>query len=166
MTTAEGHPLLRVPNPSDIEQIARVHIQGWREAYGSLLPPQFYDGDALRRRIAMWTRILAEIEHHPRLRVSEVTGEIVGFALAGPPDGDDPARDLELSMIYISAEHYGTGIGQALLDAVLDHSPAQLWVAAENPRAQAFYHRNGFRLDGRSHILDEIAGMSEVRMVR
>lgn len=41
MTTAEGHPLLRVPNPSDIEQIARVHIQGWREAYGSLLPPQF-----------------------------------------------------------------------------------------------------------------------------
>ena len=46
------------------------------------------------------------------------------------------------------AEHYGSGAGQALLDAAIGRSAASLWILQDNPRARAFYERNGFRSDG------------------
>ncbi|MDO5661124.1 MAG: hypothetical protein Q4G40_00370, partial [Brachybacterium sp.] len=39
--------------------LARVHVQAWREAYGEILPPAFYDDAALESRTAMWQRFTA-----------------------------------------------------------------------------------------------------------
>lgn len=44
--------------------------------------------------------------------------------------------------------------------------PAQLWVARDNPRAYAFYRRNGFRPDGAEQVMPEAEGFVEVRLVR
>ncbi len=41
-----------------------------------------------------------------------------------------------------------------------------LWVASENPRAIAFYRRNGFPLDGAQKIEKQWENMESVRMVR
>ena len=69
-------------------------------------------------------------------------------------------------MLYVLADHHGTGIGQLLLDAVVAPGvPAQLWVAEHNPRARRFYERNGFLPDGASFI-DERLNLAEVRQVR
>ena len=57
-------------------------------------------------------------------------------------------------------------VGQDLLDAVIDPSvTTALWVADPNPRAQAFYSKNGFNADGTIKT-DEYDGVREVRMVR
>ncbi|HSN35012.1 MAG TPA: GNAT family N-acetyltransferase [Arthrobacter sp.] len=85
------------------------------------------------------------------IRVAECSGQIIGFAFFGPsftPEGQETPRDHQLFSLYIAAEHYGTGAGQALLDATAGHAPAMLWVATDNPRAMAFYRRNGFEFDG------------------
>ena len=43
---------------------------------------------------------------------------------------------------------------------------AMLWVAKENPRAMAFYLRNGFRFDGAEQIDPHAPLINDARMVR
>ena len=78
----------------------------------------------------------------------------------------DGPRDLELWGIYLLAEYHGSGIGQALLDAAVGDRPASLWVAEDNPRARAFYSRNGFEPDGGRRVEEEWEHMVVVRLVR
>jgi ribosomal protein S18 acetylase RimI-like enzyme len=68
--------------------------------------------------------------------------------------------------IYVAAAHHGTGVGQSLLDATAGDGPAMLWVAKDNPRAVAFYRRNGFEFDGAEQADPGAAGMTGARMVR
>jgi acetyltransferase (GNAT) family protein len=64
----------------------------------------------------------------------------------------------------VHAADHGTGVGAALLEAVVDpEEPAALWVADPNPRAQAFYRKHGFVADGAAQVE---GGMREIRMVR
>ncbi|GAA3074505.1 hypothetical protein [Actinocorallia glomerata] len=49
---------------------------------------------------------------------------------------------------------------------IIVRPPAQLWVAAENPRARRFYERQGFRADGAEVVDDDAEGLREIRMVR
>lgn len=57
-------------------------------------------------------------------------------------------------------------MGQALLDETLGDGPAMLWVAKENPRATAFYLRNGFRFDGVEQIDPHGPSITDARMLR
>ena len=67
-------------------------------------------------------------------------------------------------MLYVYAADHGTGVGGALLEAVIDPAEsAALWVADPNPRAQAFYRKHGFVADGTAQVGD---GVREIRMVR
>ncbi len=73
---------------------------------------------------------------------------IVGWATTSPGRDDDAPHPLELEGIYVLASHYGSGTGQSLLHASIAQRHVYLWMAADNPRAGAFYRRNGFRHDG------------------
>jgi ribosomal protein S18 acetylase RimI-like enzyme len=42
---------------------------------------------------------------------------------------------------------------------------AAVWVLAENTRAQSFYRRHGFTIEGASAV-DEVTGGRKIRMVR
>ena len=75
-------------------------------------------------------------------------------------------RDRQLYNIYVSHAAHGIGVGQALLDGVLGEEPAMLWVAKENPRAIAFYRRNGFELDGAEELDPATPLLTHARMVR
>lgn len=92
-----------------------------------------------------------------------------GFALAGPSlvTGDEaPPRDHQLYAIYLTASHYGTGAGQALLEATTGPRPTMLWVAKQNPRAIAFYLRNGFVFDGVEQNDPGAPAITDARMIR
>lgn len=71
-----------------------------------------------------------------------------------------------LRLLYLLAAHHGSGLGQGLLDTVTGDRPCFLWVAEDNPPARAFHTRNGFHLDGASHVETEWEGLREVRLVR
>ncbi|MHA7200304.1 GNAT family N-acetyltransferase [Arthrobacter alkaliphilus] len=70
-------------------------------------------------------------------------------------------------VLYTLRRVHGLGVGQALVDAVIGNSAAFLWVLEDNPRAQAFYRKNGFRPDGTRELLPpEWHELPEIRMVR
>ena len=137
----------------DAAGIARVHIQAWRETYAHLLPAETLAGLQQGPRDATWREIIAAGTSNVWLACE---GEdILGWASAGDGRDDDGPRTTELFGIYVLAGSHGSGAGQLLLDAAVGDGGAYLWIADENPRALAFYRRNGFVQDGaaRSHVL-------------
>jgi len=157
---------VREPNLDDADGAAEVHNRGWRETYGRLLPEEFYDGRALERRKKFWHELIGREDPTQRLRVGESEGAIVGVGLAGNSLGERPVRERELYLLYVASTFHGTGVGQALLDAVVGQERAQLWVARDNGRAQAFYRRNGFVPDGSQKVDNELNDLVELRFVR
>ena len=161
---------VRAPGLDDVDAMARVHVDGWRETYAGQLPDSAFDDDAVERRRQMWTSILTSpLRPTRRVAVATSNGHIVGIALADEPrDAADRAAGVaqELYVLYLLRAHHGSGLGQRMLDAVLDDRSAMLWVAKDNPRAQAFYRRNGFALDGTEMTADDVPSFIECRMVR
>ncbi|MGB8380494.1 MAG: GNAT family N-acetyltransferase [Dermatophilaceae bacterium] len=158
--------VLRRPAVADAPGIASVQVDGWRETYGHLLPSRFYDDAELAARTTRWRELLNQDPPPPRLQVADEEGTLVGVAVAGPAQGDDPARELQLYAIYVRLSHHGTGLGARLLEAVLGDEPAQLWVAKDNPRAHAFYRKHGFQPDGHEVADPDLDDLLEVRLVR
>lgn len=160
---------LRQPALPDAPQIAELHVATWREAYSHLLPEDFFTEEHARSRHQMWNHILGNPREEWRIRIAESNGKIIGFAFSGPsfgPEGQELPRERQLFSIYVAAEHYGAGVGQALLDATAGDGPAMLWVAKDNPRAVAFYRRNGFEFDGTEQTDPGAPKIVDARMVR
>jgi ribosomal protein S18 acetylase RimI-like enzyme len=145
--------------------IARVHVQGWREAYSHLVPAESLAKLSVDQRMLRWSELIPA--ERPHIWVATDGDSVVGWASTSDGHSQDSPRDLELEGIYVLASHYGTGAGQQLLDAALGDAPAFLWVADDNPRARAFYARNGFHRDGTTK-LGPLAGTEilEARLVR
>lgn len=97
-------------------------------------------------RVARWRETIAGTEE--KAWIAERDGVPVGWATTSERDGTRQPRRLEFNGMYVLANAHGSGAGQALLDAAIDDAPTFLWVAADNPRAQAFYRRNAFAPDG------------------
>lgn len=154
---------VRAARTQDAEAIATVHATSWRETYGRFVDdPDTSGWFAVDPRIGMWRSYL---EQGVLTTVVATIGDaVVGFASVQPVDDAEAARSEELTMLYVLADAHGSGAGQSLLDAVLGERPAQLWVAADNPRAHAFYRRNGFETDGTESSFGPIP--RTVRLVR
>lgn len=154
---------VRAARTQDAEAIATVHATSWRETYGRFVDdPDTSGWFAVDPRIGMWRSYL---EQGVLTTVVATIGDaVVGFASVQPVDDAEAARSEELTMLYVLADAHGSGAGQSLLDAVLGERPAQLWVAADNPRAHAFYRRNGFETDGAESSFGPIP--RTVRLVR
>ncbi|SMY11724.1 GNAT family N-acetyltransferase [Brevibacterium jeotgali] len=160
-----------------VEALAHVHVTGWRQAYGDLIPKHFYDEAARAERAHMWRSTLMHDHASDRVRIATRTdrtigqsdrtfaGVVIGFSIHGPARDAD-RTGTELYALYVLQEHYGSGAGQGLLDSAIGDSPACLWVAAENPRAIRFYEKNGFRSDGMRRTDADVEGLEEIRMVR
>jgi GNAT superfamily N-acetyltransferase len=158
--------VVRAPVLADVPELARVHVLSWRETYRGLMRDEVLDDPGfVARREHFWTRLLTEDRFRDSSSaLAERDGEVVGLALAGPPLDDDATWDRQLYALYVRKAAHGSGAGAALLGAVLDPAASvALWVADPNPRAQAFYRRQGFVPDGTSQVDD---GVPEIRMVR
>lgn len=164
--------VVRPPRQGEATELAQVHVTAWRQAYRGLLPQRFWNDDALAHRIQMWTGVLAAEDHRSRARVAELAGDIIGIAMAGTPRDDDVAAETQLFLMYLLAEHYGSGAAEALLTDLVGTRSASLWVFRDNPRAQAFYSKHDFIPDGVQKDLgaeeddDELRGICEIRMTR
>ncbi|WP_226963842.1 GNAT family N-acetyltransferase [Nostocoides sp. F2B08] len=157
------------PAPAEAPEVARVHVRTWRETYGDILADRFYGATALQWRTQFWTRVLTSAGPDYPAAVARTPDGIVGLALTGPtrpPPGFSRRAPEQLFILYVLAAWHGRGVGQALLDTVLDARTAELWVARDNLRARVFYTRNGFEPDGDERVDADFDGLVEVRMVR
>lgn len=92
--------------------------------------------------------------------IAEIGGEPAGYAkiiIDAIEPGITAERPIELSRLYSHQQFLGKGIGQALMDACLARAKQEnrdvMWLGVweYNPRAKAFYEKNGFRYVG-SHV--------------
>lgn len=160
-----GVGLVRGAVPEDAPALGDVHVACWREAYVHLFSPAFLAALDVHQRRHRWARRLAGPDPGQAI-VAVVDERVVGLAWTAPSRDEPPVRELELVGLYLLAAHHGTGLGQALLDAALGDRPASLWMAEHNPRASAFYARNGFTPDGARKVEPSREDLAEVRLVR
>jgi ribosomal protein S18 acetylase RimI-like enzyme len=83
-----------------------------------------------------------------------VEGRLSGLLVFSRPTRPKLAHTGDLGAMYVREEARGTGLADALMNAVIDHAATvveqiQLTVNAENARAIQFYERHGFRPIGR-----------------
>lgn len=95
--------------------------------------------------------LIADIENRP-----------AGYAkliIESTEVGITAERPVELSRLYSHQEYLGQGVGQNLMDACFEFATANghdvMWLGVweYNPRAQAFYTKNGFREVGKHTFL-------------
>jgi GNAT superfamily N-acetyltransferase len=157
--------VVRSAVPEDASALGDLRVNCWREAYAHVLSPAFLAALDVQQRRQQWVRRLAT-PGMGRVLVAVVDEQVVGIAWTAPSRDNPPVRERELVGLYVLAAHHGTGVGQTLLDAALGDQPASLWMAEENPRALAFYTRNGFTPDGAHKIEPLWEDLAEVRLVR
>jgi ribosomal protein S18 acetylase RimI-like enzyme len=142
---------VRPARPEDAAAVAEVHTRSWQGAYEHVFGSERLATISVESRRSWWERCIRE-----RLEVvlvaEDESGSVVAFASAGP-DRDDASRG-ELYAIYALPEAFGRGVGHALMAEVVStlreagYAEAVLWVLTDNPRARAFYEREGWALDG------------------
>lgn len=157
--------LVRPANAADAPGMAKLHVDTWRETYRGVMSDETLDHPGLLGwRERFWTAALTDPRYAQNTVVVAVhEGELIGIAMSGAST-DGFAGAQQLYVLYTYAEFHGAGVGEALLNTVIDRiEPAALWVADPNPRAHAFYLKHGFVPDGTVKIED---GVREVRMVR
>jgi ribosomal protein S18 acetylase RimI-like enzyme len=162
----ESGVIIRAGHLDDVTAMARVHVESWRETYRGIMADEILDNPGfIAARERFWTAALVDQRRaNNRIAVAELEGSVIGIAMSGPPEDFDAGWSRKLYLIYVLAAAHGSGAGQLLLNAVIEpHESAVLWVADPNPRAQAFYRRNGFLPDGSSKVEDEV---KEIRMGR
>ena len=160
---------IRCPSSADAAALAELHVATWQQTYAHLLPAGFFDEEHLGKRRGMWEHILGEDRDDVEVRLAEQDGEPLGFAFSGPSvataNGMAP-RERQLFCLYVLHSGHGTGVGQDLFNRVLAETPAMLWVEQGNPRAIAFYQRNGFAFDGTEQTDPGTPRIVEARMLR
>ncbi|MEO8556076.1 MAG: GNAT family N-acetyltransferase [Actinomycetota bacterium] len=113
-----------------------------------------------------WTIRLEVDEPESKVAAAvDESGTMVGLAAAGVTRDPDAPTAWELYSINVATHHHGTGVAGELITAVIAGRPATLWVVRENTRAQAFYRRYGFGIEGATKA-HEGTGVPEIRMVR
>jgi L-amino acid N-acyltransferase YncA len=162
MSGAPDEVVIRRAKPADAAQIARVHVDSWREAYVGVVA----DSYLARLDVGAWTeRRHSELSRPDRgtsVWVAQEAEQILGFASLGPSRDEDADRTtFELYSVYLEPSAWGRGTARVLVRTVLSTVPAgasvTLWVLDANQRAQRFYRRNGFVSDGVER-LEEIGG--------
>ncbi|QDW64599.1 GNAT family N-acetyltransferase [Oerskovia sp. KBS0722] len=146
--------------------MANVHVESWQQTYRGLMRDEALDDpDLLLARHRFWRAVLTEERYGSfQAAVAEADGTVVGIALAGPATEPDVTWDAQLYVLYVLKSFHGSRAGRELMDTVLAvDDAAGLWVADPNPRAQAFYAKQGFAPDGAAKVED---GVREVRMAR
>jgi ribosomal protein S18 acetylase RimI-like enzyme len=153
------------PTVADADELGRVHVAIWQQAYAGLMPPEYLNGlDADEFATGWRERLEAPFPGTLRLVVRDVEG-IVGFSTAGPPRLDDAPADLELYAINLLPRAHGTGVADDLLEATIGDRATFLWVIEGNERAISYYRKRGFADDG-GRAVDKESGANEIRMVR
>jgi ribosomal protein S18 acetylase RimI-like enzyme len=85
-----------------------------------------------------------------RILTASRDGRIVGYAML--IHGDDSA--VELSKMYVLPDQHGSGIATALMNASLGEAAqwgaSSIWLGVnqQNQRAQRFYEKHGFSVNG------------------
>ena len=136
---------IRTAIPRDVDRIAEVYVETWRDTYAGILPDSVLLGLSEPRHAAQWRGTLTR----DRVKVAiDNRHGLVGFGSAGRARNGKLPYEGEIYTLYVEPNSQGQGIGGKLLmslfAALLQDgvTSAMLWVLADNP-ARFFYEAMG-----------------------
>lgn len=126
--------------PSDLEGIAAIHRESWKDAYSDVLPAEFLRGQIDRDLAKHWRHI--DIQNEDIVLVAEENA-LIGFIAVW-------CRPLSfIDNLHVKPCHRSRKVGSALLKAAAaelirkGHKRGYLWVFESNTNAIRFYERLG-----------------------
>jgi ribosomal protein S18 acetylase RimI-like enzyme len=149
---------VRAAEATEIDQLARLWFDGWREAHALLVPPEL-------------TRVRTLESFRDRLRAALPDIRVVGATEA--PAGFCIVKDAELYQLFVAPQARGSGIAATLLadgEARLRANGIdEAWLACAigNDRAARFYEKCGWRRIGTMiNELETIEGRFQLEVWR
>ena len=159
---------VRPATAADADDIGRIQVESWREAYAGLLPAETIAAFDVAGRQQMWREGLSRAPRPGSATfVAVAEHEIVGFATVGACQSEDGTG--ELYAIYVHPRTWGHGAGRALIErseqSLRDCGfvRALLWVLVGNKRAERFYRAAGWERDGEKEYVFQGATVTELR---
>lgn len=145
--------VVRPAEAGDRDELARVHVVSWQEAYRGLLPQSIIASRSLERRRSQWQQLLANSREH--ILVIGGRERLLGFSNFGRARDDDlPSGVAEVYALYLDPGVWRRGFGGRLWQesiarlAALGHREVAVWSLEKNSRALGFYRSRGLEPDG------------------
>ncbi len=160
---------IRRATGDDARELARVHVDSWRDAYRGLVPDAFLERFEYRWREERFRESLSTGAEETYL--AWVGEQVVAFlTVGGARDPDlDADRTGEIWGIYVLPGYWRRGIGSTLAEyaeGILvsrGYEDAVLWVLEENQQARRFYEAMGYVLEGGSREINWGVPLQAVR---
>lgn len=133
--------MIRPGTPADLQNIAKLQIASWRDAYADSLPPEYLGQPVVDDLTTRWNNL--DLTKGDILLVAEGTNGIQGFIMILMKD--TPYVD----NLHIDPKLRRSGIGKALLKAAAStliekgETSVYLTVLTDNDRAIKFYQAMG-----------------------
>ncbi len=131
---------IRRATQSDLQEIAAIHIESWKDSYSDVLPGEFLAEQINRDFERNWNEI--EIQNEDIVLVAE-ENSLVGFVAVW-------CRPIPfIDNLHVRPSQRSKKVGSALMKAVVKelinegHKTAYLWVFESNEKAIRFYERLG-----------------------
>jgi L-amino acid N-acyltransferase YncA len=132
--------LIRDLRPDDWAEVAAIYRDGMRDGLATF-----------ETEVPQWQ---AWHEAHPLRVVAEVDERVIGWAALGPVSSRWAYRGVAESSVYVARDRHGSGVGRALMEALIDRSErAGIWtlqtaIFPENEASLRLHYRVGFRAVG------------------
>jgi ribosomal protein S18 acetylase RimI-like enzyme len=152
------------PTLDDLDEMGRVHVEVWRQAYAGLMPADYLAALDPTLGPARWRERFGTSPEVSWWIARDDEG-IVGMSTSGPPRDECPPTALELYAINVLRRAHGTGLSADLMRHAIGDLPAYLWVLEGNDRAMAFYRKHGFSDEG-GRKPEPDTGAVEIRLAR
>ncbi|TQV86377.1 GNAT family N-acetyltransferase [Aliikangiella coralliicola] len=138
----------RNANYNDIDAIAELHAESWREIYRGILSDSFLNKEVLSERRQAWEEILGKPLDNQLVFLVESKSSLCGFICAS--GAKHPQLGTLIDNLHINRNYKGQGLGTRLLSTVAQWSLKNfpkaglyLEVLEENHLARSFYESLG-----------------------
>jgi ribosomal protein S18 acetylase RimI-like enzyme len=155
---------IRAAVPSDVDEIASLHLASWLAAYRGIVPDEFLAAITLESRVIRWRKALSSSESPLTETILAVDGSTIqGVSSFGPRRHPASTGVGEVYALHVAPASRRRGIGRLLLDdsirrlAIRGFSGAVLWVLRDNVDARHFYEAQGWSVTG-EEIVEERDG--------
>ena len=148
--------------PAEAEAVARIRVLSWKAGYPGLVPQDVLDAMTIEDNVERTRRWMTD-------STLKLAGDwlawrgddSLGWLRAGSCRDDDLVDQSvgEVVALYVLPEAWGQGVGHALMNfaaaefGALGYQKSVVWVMEGNARAERFYERQGYLLDGARRLL-------------
>ena len=140
--------LYRIANINDLEELASLHAESWRNSYRGIFSDNFLDNDVWNDRKQAWVSRLSSPKRNQHILVAIDDNEMCGFICAF---GDESIKwGTFIDNLHVAKIAQDKGVGKQLMyltaqwaDETFEHKGMYLEVLEDNLNARHFYHRLG-----------------------